>query len=111
MALLEHQPFRLTTTPALGAVVVCLEGDLDAEHAAEVREHLGDLILASGALTIVIDMQHVTFVDSTGLGVLVGAVRRLRERGGDLVLSAPSPAVLRAIEVSGLGDVFTTTRA
>jgi anti-sigma B factor antagonist len=110
MALLDHRPFRLTCTPALGAVVLGLEGELDAESATEVRERLGDLIL-HGVLTVVVDLQHLTFIDSTGLGVLVGAVRRLRERGGDLVLSAPPPAVLRAIEVSGLAEIFTVTRA
>jgi anti-sigma B factor antagonist len=110
MALLDHRPFRLTCTQALGAVVVRLEGELDAETTTEVRERLGDLIL-NGELTVVVDLQHITFIDSTALGVLVGALRRLRERGGDLVLSAPTTAVQRAIEVSGLGEVFTVTRA
>ena len=111
MALLDHhRPFRLTSTPALGAVVLGLDGELDAETANEVRQRLGDLIL-DGTLSIVVDLQHLTFIDSTGLGLLVGALRRLQERGGQLVLSAPSPPVLRAIEVSGLADVFTVTRS
>lgn len=111
MAVLDHPPIRVTCTPTLGAVVVGLEGELGAESASVVRERLGDLILAGRVRTIVVDVQHLGFVDSTGLGVLAGASRRIREAGGDLVLSAPTPAVVRAIEVSGMASAFTITRA
>ena len=54
-------------------MVLGLEGELDAGSAREVRQRLGDVILAGRVLTVVVDLQHLTFVDSTGLGVLVGA--------------------------------------
>jgi anti-anti-sigma factor len=51
----------------------------------------------------------VEFIDSSGLGVLVGSLRRLREDGGDLVLRAASPAVTRILELTGLDGLLPVT--
>lgn len=54
-----------------------------------------------------IDLADVDFMDSTGLGVLIGALKRLRETGGTLVLAGTKPAVTRVFEITGLDRIFT----
>ena len=84
------------------ALVVRAVGELDVYWAPGFRDGLLHLIEGREGMRIDIDLEQVTFVDSTGLGVLVGAQRRLEERGGELFLrNLPAPTH-KALEVSGL---------
>ena len=87
--------------------VVRLEGELDAFVAPELRDRLHRAVerRASGE-TLVVDLGRVTFMDSTILGALVGAMRRMRERGGELQLVYPPPPASRIFELTGLDSVF-----
>jgi anti-sigma B factor antagonist len=82
------------------AVVVKLVGELDLYNAAEVRDAL-DGVCSRKPGRIVVDLSEVTFIDSTGLGVLVEARSKLADRKSFL-LSAPQPETRRALEISGL---------
>jgi anti-sigma B factor antagonist len=55
----------------------------------------------------VIDMSGVEFCDSTGMNVLLSCLRRVRERGGELEIASPKPAVRKILQVTGLDSVFT----
>ncbi len=83
-----------------GAVIVRLAGELDLYTTPALRQVLLDLC-AEQPKRLVVDLQEVTFVDSTGLGVLVETRSRLPERDV-LVLAAPGLEVQRALEISGL---------
>ena len=87
------------------AVVVFARGDLDIESAPSLRELLAELI-QRGDVEIVVDVGDVAFMDSTGLGVLVGAVKRARGASGNLVLRRPTRHIRRVLEVTGLTRVF-----
>jgi len=63
--------------------------------------------MGEGQPRVVVDMTGVEFCDSTGMNVLLAALRRVRERGGELVLAAPRPAVRKILQVTGLESVFT----
>jgi anti-sigma B factor antagonist len=91
-----------------GARVLRLEGELDAFVAPELRERLHRLIdeLEDGPGTIVVDLEAVSFLDSTILGTLVGGLRRTREQGGELRLVYPAPPANRIFELTGLDAVF-----
>jgi anti-sigma B factor antagonist len=54
-------------------------------------------------------MSGVEFCDSTGMNALLGALRRVRGRGGELELAAPRPAIMKILQVTGLDSVFTIT--
>jgi anti-sigma B factor antagonist len=82
-----------------GVVVVRLAGELDLYNADEVRDALTEAI-ASSPRRIVIDMEHVEFVDSTALGVLIEARSKLGRDG--LALAAPRLDTRRTLQVSGL---------
>jgi anti-sigma B factor antagonist len=80
--------------------VVRLVGELDLYNAGEVRETL-DEIVARRPGRVVVDLSEVTFIDSTGLGVLVQARSKLPDRK-TFILSQPQPETRRALEISGL---------
>jgi anti-anti-sigma factor len=82
-----------------GAVVVHLAGELDLYNADEVRDALAEAI-AGAPERIVVDMEHVEFVDSTALGVLIEARTKLGRDG--LALAAPRLDTRRTLQVSGL---------
>ena len=87
------------------ATLVVLRGDLDLATAPELRECLVKII-DEGA-RIVVDLDAVDFLDSAGLGILVGGLRRARTRGGDLELVCSHGQVLRPLEITGLDRTFT----
>jgi anti-sigma B factor antagonist len=85
--------------------LVVLRGDLDLATAPDLRECLVKVI-DEGA-RIVVDLEAVGFLDSAGLGILVGGLKRARTRGGDLELVCSSREILKPLEITGLDRVFT----
>jgi len=85
--------------------VVVLRGDLDLGTAPDLRECLVKVI-DEGA-RIVVDLEAVDFLDSAGLGILVGGLKRARTRGAELELVCTSRDVLKPLEITGLDRVFT----
>jgi len=88
-----------------GAHTVTLKGELDLNSSPGLRDLLHEL-LDDGKGHLVIELSELSFVDSTGLGVLVGALKKARQGGGDIELSTPTPAIRKALEITGLTQVF-----
>ena len=88
------------------AVVVHLDGELDVGTAAVLRLALADVIDGQGNLHVQLDLGAMVFIDSTGLSVLVGTLRRLRERGGDLKLANVRPQTLKVFDIVGFTRIF-----
>ncbi len=101
---LREPPVRSVTENGK-AVVVELAGELDLYNAEELRAALYDAVERTPE-RVVVDLERVRFLDSTALGVLVEARRRLTNRLGFL-LAAPGPEAQRTLEVSGLDRHFT----
>jgi anti-sigma B factor antagonist len=93
-----------------GTVVVAVAGELDMYTAPTLRERLVDLVENQGCLFVVVDIGAVSFVDSSALAVLIGAHRRLRDRGGELRVSGPTNGVYKVFEITGLARELTITR-
>jgi anti-sigma B factor antagonist len=74
--------------------------------AEALRKELADASERPRVGTVIVDLSAVTFIDSTGLGVLVGAARRLRAQGGDLQLVGCTTALRRVLVIAGLDHVF-----
>ena len=81
--------------------VLEVAGDLDVAGAPELRQAVVTAV-AGGARRLVLDLSRTDFVDSFGLGAVVGAVKRTRQRGGDLRLVCPEPRVRRVFEMCDL---------
>ena len=85
--------------------VVTVSGEIDVATAPQLRQHLEASPVAE-APTVVVDLTGVSFLDSTALGVLVGAHRRRGEVGGDLRLVVTEPRILKVFEITDLIRVF-----
>jgi anti-sigma B factor antagonist len=97
--------FGLSVSVDEGVTVVRVSGDLDCYSAPQLRAALWALV-ADGHQEVVVDVGGTNFIDSTGLGVLVGGVRRLREGGGKLVLRSPNALTRRLFEITGVTKLF-----
>lgn len=80
-------------------------GEIDVYTAPQLRERLVELI-DGGTLRIVVDLQAVEFLDSTGLGVLVGGLKRVRAQEGWLRLVSSQERILKIFRITGLEKVF-----
>ena len=98
--------FEIKTEPLSDrAFAVAIAGEVDLYVAPELKQQLLDVI-DRGATEIVVDLTDATFVDSTTLGVLIGAVRRLRTNDGRLTVVCNDRNVAKIFELSGLDRVF-----
>jgi anti-sigma B factor antagonist len=85
--------------------VVSLRGEIDVYTAPRLRQSLIDLVEA-GKTDILVDMSKVDFLDSTGLGVLVGGLKRVKAQDGSLEIVATQDKILKIFEITGLSKVF-----
>jgi anti-sigma B factor antagonist len=87
--------------------VVAVRGEIDLFTAPEFKQRVAAPIDA-GRLHVIVDLTATTFIDSSSLGVLIGAHRRLRRKGGQLVIVCPD-AIAKTFRITGLDSVFTIT--
>lgn len=86
--------------------IVEVSGEVDVYSASVLREKLADLIDANHT-DLVVDLTGVGFLDSTGLGVLVGALKKVRGFGGRLQLIIDQEKVMKVFRITALTQVFT----
>ena len=101
----ERPDFVLAVDLAGAQPVVRLTGDVDMATSAAIRNALSELV-DCGHIAVVVDLSEVSFMDSSGLHVLVDTHRRLLEQGGKVVLQEPGPVVDRLLHVSGFAPMF-----
>lgn len=90
-----------------GDWIVTIHGEIDVATSPALHETLDD-VLARDAHLVTLDLTRLTFIDSSGLGVLVGAHKQLRQAGGDtIVLRGMQEPVRRVFEITGLTKLFT----
>ena len=94
------EPFSISTQHVDSRVVISVTGEVDAHTADQVRAAI-DSGMSPGA-RLVVDLSGVSFLDSTGLGVFVTALKLLREQDGSLDLVVTSPRVIKVFELTGL---------
>lgn len=98
--------FRIADeSPGAGTSVLALYGEADQFIAGELRDRLSSTI-DDGGEALVVDLSGVTFVDSMVLGILLGALKRMGIKGGELRLVLPESDVRRVFEITLLDRVF-----
>ena len=85
--------------------VLSVGGDLDVVGAPDLRQAVVTAV-AEGSRLLALDLSQLDFVDSFGIGAVVGALKRLRQRGGDLALVCPSPRIRRVFEICDLDRIL-----
>jgi anti-sigma B factor antagonist len=79
-------------------------GELDAFTVGQFRQALAEM---AASPHLIIDMSGVPFVDSAGLGALIGGIRRARELGGDVVVACNRPSLIRTLRTTGFDRIVT----
>ncbi len=79
-------------------------GELDAFTVSQFRQALAEL---ASSKRLVIDMSGIPFVDSAGLGALIGGIRRTRELGGDVAVACDRPTLVRLLRTTGFDRIVT----
>jgi len=82
-----------------------LEGEVDVYTAPQLKQQIISLI-DSGVRNIVVNLESVEYLDSTALGVLIGGLKRLREREGSLDIVCANGRIKRIFEITGLDKIF-----
>jgi anti-sigma B factor antagonist len=101
----DPELFSAEVTAGDGEVVVAVRGEIDVVTAPMLWETLADALPDTKRL--VVDLEETAFIDSTGLGVLVRALKRLRHHGGELVLRSPRSNARKVLNITCLDRVFT----
>jgi anti-sigma B factor antagonist len=96
----------LSTRELDGATIVSVGGEIDVYTAPRLRDQITDLV-GDGVYDLIIDMEAVEFLDSTGLGVLVGGLKKVRAHNGSMQLICTQDRLLKIFRITGLAKVFT----
>ncbi|MFD3447891.1 anti-sigma F factor antagonist [Microbacteriaceae bacterium 4G12] len=83
-----------------------LEGELDHHTAEELRTKITSMLEKNELHHIVLNLEHLTFMDSSGLGVILGRYKHIKSLGGEMVVCAISASVKRLFEISGLFKII-----
>ena len=86
--------------------IVAVTGEIDLFTAPDFKQHVSAPIDA-GVPHVIVDLSRTTFIDSSSLGVLIGAHRRLKLRGGSLTIVCDNEAITKTFRITGLDGVFT----
>jgi len=95
----------LATSEVEGATIIAVGGEIDVYTAPKLRDKITELV-ADGVYDIIVDMEAVEFLDSTGLGVLVGGLKKVRAHDGFLQLICTQDRLLKIFRITGLAKVF-----
>jgi len=90
--------------------LINLSGEVDVYSAPKLREAIKELV-DEGSYNIVVDLEKVAFLDSTGLGVLVGGLKRVKHQDGELGIICNQEKILRIFRITGLTKVFPIYRS
>lgn len=99
------------TAQLKGAVVLEAQGDLDAHTMRALRQALEQVLEGTNEDSVVVDLNAVDFMDSTGLALMLNAARRLTRRRRGFAIVCQEGPIRRAFRVSGLEDCFTIRQA
>ena len=87
-------------------LIVRIDGELDHFCAQSVRRDLDALLLDRSIRTLILDFSSLTFMDSSGIGVVLGRYRLLRDRGGHVAIAGMNPHIARLFHMSGLDRII-----
>ena len=89
-----------------GTLYIVLSGELDQHSAQYVRETLDEVFLSIKSRQVIIDLSELEFMDSTGIGVLIGRYKKLKEFGVPIYICNPSTHAEKIFKMTGLYDIM-----
>lgn len=83
-------------------LIAVLSGEIDHHCARPMRAEIDDRIAQIQPNTLILDFENVTFMDSSGIGLIMGRHRSMAEIGGELIIRNPPPHIRRVMRISGM---------
>jgi stage II sporulation protein AA (anti-sigma F factor antagonist) len=87
-----------------------MSGELDLSSAAAFKERVDRELRATGLPNLILNLRNLDFVDSTGLGAILGRMRQITSGGGRMVLASVPPRVMSMLEMAGLASLMPIAR-
>ena len=97
---------RYETEQIGGALVVKLYGEIDQHCVSEIRDDIDRQIAIRNINSLIVDLGGVEFMDSSGIGMIMGRYKNMVSRGGKMMLVCPQPQVDKVLELSGIKKLF-----
>ena len=94
-----------------GVLEVKLEGEIDHHSAVNVRSDIDELIFDLRPKKVVLDLSEISFMDSSGLGLIMGRYALIKDLGGTLSLRAPTVAVMKILSLAGMERMIKIERS
>lgn len=91
-------------------VTAAITGDIDHHAARGLRQELDDVIARSRPEILIIDMEKVGFMDSAGIGLILGRMRSVRANGGELLIKNARREIAEVIRISGLSQLIVDSK-
>ena len=101
-----HTEYSYQTESRDRLLRVTLHGEIDHHGAVGLREDLDALIMRERPLRLVLDLSRIEFMDSAGLGLLMGRYRLMRELGGVMVIDRPNRRIMKILTLAGMERFF-----
>lgn len=89
------------------ALIVRLKGELDHHTAETVKQRMEEALLRGDSRHIILSLKDLSFMDSSGLGVILGRYKQITAKGGKMVVCDVNPSVYRLFEMSGLFKILS----
>ena len=89
-----------------GILEIKLSGEIDHHSAVSVRSEIDDLIFSERPQKTILDLSEISFMDSSGLGLIMGRYSLMKELGGSLSLRAPTQAVMKILSLAGMERII-----
>lgn len=89
-----------------GVLEIKLLGEIDHHSAVKVRSDIDDLIFAERPQKTILNLSEISFMDSSGLGLIMGRYSLMKELGGSLALRSPTQAVMKIISLAGMDRII-----
>ncbi len=93
------------------ALEIKLTGEIDHHNAVSVRADIDSLIFETRPKKLVLDLSEISFMDSSGLGLIMGRYSLMRDLGGGLALRAPTVAVMKILSLAGMERMIKIEKA
>ena len=97
---------EITVTIRKKVLVVSLSGELDHHTAKDVKNLIEEVIKNRGVVNLVFDFTNLTFMDSSGIGVVIGRYKLIRSMGGKVTIVSPARNVSKLLSMSGINKII-----
>ncbi|MCH5186651.1 MAG: anti-sigma factor antagonist [Oscillospiraceae bacterium] len=90
-------------------IILKICGELDHHIASDIAARCDEALIKSNAINIIFDFSELSFMDSSGIGTIMGRYKKINGFGGNVVIAAPTSQVMRLITISGLKRIIKVT--